>query len=80
MLRQEVLKLYREVVRTAYKVDKDRRTEIISWARSDFETHRFQSNEVFTFKFNNLNLKKLISQFGFLRRLLEDFFIVESKW
>ena len=46
MLRQEVLKLYREVLRTARKVDKDQRTEIIQWARSDFEVHRSQTNEV----------------------------------
>ncbi len=46
MLRQEVLKLYREVLRTARKVDKDQRTEIIQWARSDLEVHRSQTNEV----------------------------------
>lgn len=49
MLRQEVLKLYREVIRTAQKVDKERRAEIISWARSDLETHRSETNEVIHF-------------------------------
>jgi len=43
MLRQEVLKLYREVLRTAKKVDEKK--EIISWARSDIEQHRLQTDE-----------------------------------
>nr|CAH0111162.1 unnamed protein product [Daphnia galeata] len=45
MLRQEVLNLYREVLRTAQKLDGDQKSEIIKWARSDFETHRSQTNE-----------------------------------
>ncbi|XP_046447870.1 LYR motif-containing protein 2-like [Daphnia pulex] len=45
MLRQEVLNLYREVLRTARKVDRHQKDEIIKWARSDFETHRSHTNE-----------------------------------
>ena len=46
MVRQEVLKLYREILRTARKVDPNERLEIVSWARSDFELHRQQTDEV----------------------------------
>ena len=46
MMRQEVLKLYREVLRTSRKVDPNQRTEIVQWARTDIEQNRSQSNEV----------------------------------
>ena len=51
MLRQEVLKLYREVLRTAKKVDEKK--EIISWARSDIEQHRLQTDEVLSYTLNS---------------------------
>ena len=46
MLRQEVLKLYREVHRTARKVEPSQRADIIFWARTDIETHKTQTDEV----------------------------------
>lgn len=45
MLRQEVLKLYREVHRTARKVEPSQRADIIFWARTDIETHKTQTDE-----------------------------------
>ncbi|EDV56428.1 LYR motif-containing protein 2 [Drosophila erecta] len=47
MLRQEVLKLYREIFRTIRQVpDKNSQLELKSWARHDFQTNRHQSDEV----------------------------------
>ncbi|XP_016930540.3 LYR motif-containing protein 2 [Drosophila suzukii] len=47
MLRQEVLKLYREIFRTIRQVpDKNSQLELRSWARHDFETNRNQTDEV----------------------------------
>lgn len=58
MLRQEVLKLYREVLRTAYKAEKDQRVEIITWARNDFEQHRKETNEVLCYDELQKNIKR----------------------
>ncbi|KAH8290388.1 hypothetical protein KR054_002515 [Drosophila jambulina] len=47
MLRQEVLKLYREIFRTIRQVpDKSSQAELRAWARHDFQTNRNQSDEV----------------------------------
>lgn len=46
MLRQEVLKLYRDVLRTTRKLESNDRLEIAKWARADIEQHRQQSDEV----------------------------------
>jgi hypothetical protein len=46
MIRQEVLKLYREILRTTKYVDEKQKAEIITWARSDFEQNRNQTDEV----------------------------------
>ncbi|ALC40706.1 CG34229 [Drosophila busckii] len=47
MLRQEVLKLYREIWRTTRLVpDKQSQQELRDWARHDFQTNRSQSDEV----------------------------------
>ncbi|XP_068145682.1 LYR motif-containing protein 2 [Drosophila tropicalis] len=47
MLRQEVLKLYRDIFRTIRQVpDKHSQMELKAWARYDFETNRQQSDEV----------------------------------
>ncbi|XP_033254687.1 LYR motif-containing protein 2-like [Drosophila miranda] len=47
MLRQEVLKLYREIFRTIRQVpDKHSQAELRAWARHDFQTNRSQSDEV----------------------------------
>ncbi|EDW79689.1 uncharacterized protein Dwil_GK17885 [Drosophila willistoni] len=47
MLRQEVLKLYREIFRTIRQVpDKHSQMELKAWARHDFETNRQQCDEV----------------------------------
>jgi len=46
MLRQEVLKLYRDVLRTARKVEPSQRPDIINWARSDIEMNRSQVDEM----------------------------------
>ena len=51
MLRQEVLKLYREVLRTAKKVDEKK--EIINWARIDIEQHRLETDEVISCTLNS---------------------------
>ncbi|KAH8418646.1 hypothetical protein KR222_008445, partial [Zaprionus bogoriensis] len=47
MLRQEVLKLYREIWRTTRLVpDKHSQRELRDWARHDFQLNRGQSDEV----------------------------------
>lgn len=46
MLRQEVLKLYREIFRTVRKVpDINSRKELIDWARHDFRLNKNQTDE-----------------------------------
>lgn len=49
MLRQEVLKLYREVLRTARKVEPSQKSDIIYWARGDIEMNKMQTDEVGSF-------------------------------
>jgi len=44
LLRQESLKLYRQVLRVARQVGGHQRAEIEAWARSDFEQHRHQQD------------------------------------
>lgn len=47
MLRQEVLKLYREIFRTIRQVpDANSRTELRDWARSDFRTNAHHTDEL----------------------------------
>ncbi|XP_054736344.1 LYR motif-containing protein 2 [Anastrepha obliqua] len=47
MLRQEVLKLYREIFRTIRLVpDESNQRELREWARHDFRTHRGQTDEL----------------------------------
>ncbi|KAL7735859.1 hypothetical protein ACLKA6_017857 [Drosophila palustris] len=47
MLRQEVLKLYREIWRTTRLVpDKHSQRELREWARHDFQANRSQDDEV----------------------------------
>ncbi|XP_073813771.1 LYR motif-containing protein 2 [Musca autumnalis] len=47
MLRQEVLKLYREIFRTIKQVpDASSQYELKSWARHDFRTNQHQTDEV----------------------------------
>ncbi|XP_023160033.1 LYR motif-containing protein 2 [Drosophila hydei] len=47
MLRQEVLKLYREIWRTTRLVpDQHSRRELREWARHDFKANRNQNDEV----------------------------------
>ncbi|XP_036333075.1 LYR motif-containing protein 2 [Rhagoletis pomonella] len=47
MLRQEVLKLYREIFRTIRLVpDKTNQRELRDWARHDFRTHSGQTDEL----------------------------------
>ncbi|EDW60412.1 LYR motif-containing protein 2 [Drosophila novamexicana] len=47
MLRQEVLKLYREIWRTTRLVpDQHSRRELREWARHDFQANRNQDDEV----------------------------------
>ncbi|XP_011187960.1 LYR motif-containing protein 2 [Zeugodacus cucurbitae] len=47
MLRQEVLKLYREIFRTIRLVpDKSNQRELRDWARHDFRTHSGQTDEM----------------------------------
>ena len=77
MLRQEVLKLYREVLRTARKVDKDQRTEIIQWARSDFEVHRSQTNEVLP---SFPHFFHVVFTNSLYRKPSEAFFLMGNKW
>ncbi|XP_045769339.1 LYR motif-containing protein 2 [Maniola jurtina] len=46
LLRQEVLKLYREVFRTINKVpDESTRLELKEWARADFRNNKHHSDE-----------------------------------
>ncbi|XP_034829003.1 LYR motif-containing protein 2 [Maniola hyperantus] len=46
LLRQEVLKLYREVFRTIKKVpDESTRLELKEWARTDFRNNKHHSDE-----------------------------------
>ncbi|XP_067009389.1 LYR motif-containing protein 2 [Anabrus simplex] len=46
MLRQRVLKLYREILRSIYKVpDESSKKELLQWARCDFEKHRHHTDE-----------------------------------
>jgi len=46
MLRQEVLKLYREVLRTTRQVEPSQRPDIIFWARTEIEMNKTQIDEV----------------------------------
>lgn len=47
MLRQEVLKLYREIFRTIRKVpDESSRTELKAWARNDFRNNIHHTEEI----------------------------------
>ncbi|KAG4075683.1 hypothetical protein HA402_003508 [Bradysia odoriphaga] len=47
MLRQEVLKLYREIFRTIRKVpDESSRTELKEWTRSDFRNNIHHTEEI----------------------------------
>ena len=46
MLRQEVLKLYREVLRTTRQVEPSQRPDIIFWARTEIEMNKTQTDEV----------------------------------
>ncbi|XP_068617312.1 LYR motif-containing protein 2 [Battus philenor] len=46
LLRQEVLKLYREIFRTLRKVpDETTRLELKDWARSDFKNNKHHTDE-----------------------------------
>ncbi|XP_041980048.1 LYR motif-containing protein 2 [Aricia agestis] len=46
MIRQEVLKLYREIFRTIRKVpDKTTQQELKEWARSDFKNNKHNTDE-----------------------------------
>ncbi|XP_046977862.1 LYR motif-containing protein 2 [Vanessa cardui] len=46
LLRQEVLKLYRDIFRTIRKVaDENTRLELKEWARSDFKNNKHHSDE-----------------------------------
>lgn len=46
MLRQEILKLYRDIHRTIRKVpDESSRNELRSWARNDFRANKDQTDE-----------------------------------
>lgn len=47
MLRQEVLKFYRDIFRTIQKVpDKNSQQDLKNWARSDFRTNMHQTDEI----------------------------------
>lgn len=47
MLRQEVLKLYRDIFRTIRRVpDQNSRTELKEWARRDFRANLHHTDEV----------------------------------
>lgn len=47
MLRQQVLKLYREALRTIREVkDESQRRELQMWARHDFESNKHVEDEV----------------------------------
>ncbi|XP_052741176.1 LYR motif-containing protein 2 [Bicyclus anynana] len=46
LLRQEVLKLYRDIIRTLRKVpDESTRLELKEWARTDFRNNKHHSDE-----------------------------------
>ncbi|XP_057378644.1 LYR motif-containing protein 2-like [Daphnia carinata] len=60
MLRQEVLSLYREVLRTARKVD-GQKEEITKWARGDFEAHKSQTDEA-TIRGLLINGKRMVKE------------------
>ncbi|XP_047530995.1 LYR motif-containing protein 2 [Vanessa atalanta] len=46
LLRQEVLKLYRDIFRTIRKVsDENTRLELKEWARSDFKNNKHHNDE-----------------------------------
>lgn len=48
MLRTDALKLYRQILRQAYRLqDKTQREEICSWARDSFELQRHQNDEAY---------------------------------
>ena len=47
MLRQQVLKLYREFLKVIREVpDEENRKEILQWTRSDFKKNKHQTDEV----------------------------------
>ncbi|KAG5667949.1 hypothetical protein PVAND_015909 [Polypedilum vanderplanki] len=47
MLRQEVLKLYRDLIRTINKVpDESSRNELRQWLREDFKANKNQTDEI----------------------------------
>ena len=46
MLRQDVLNLYRDILRTIKKIPSDTdRKELLSWARDDFKRHKHYQDE-----------------------------------
>ncbi|CAH2269006.1 LYR motif-containing protein 2 [Pararge aegeria] len=46
LLRQEVLKLYRDIIRTVKKVpDESTRLELKEWARTDFRNNKHHNDE-----------------------------------
>ncbi|KPJ16111.1 LYR motif-containing protein 2 [Papilio machaon] len=46
LLRQEVLKLYRDIFRTLRKIsDENTRSELKEWARSDFRNNKHHTDE-----------------------------------
>lgn len=46
LLRQEVLKLYRDIFRTTHLItDKSTRSELEEWARSDFKNNKHHKDE-----------------------------------
>lgn len=47
MLRQEVLKLYRDIFRTIRQIsDKNTQRELREWARHDFQTNKTQTDQL----------------------------------
>lgn len=47
MLRQEVLSLYRSMLRSIKQIpDKDYRSELLEWARRDFRNNAHQTDEL----------------------------------
>lgn len=60
MLRQEVLKLYRDVFRTIRKVpDKNSHSELKEWARHDFRQNMHQTDELAIKMLMNHGLRSL---------------------
>uniref|UniRef100_A0A6B2EIK5 LYR motif-containing protein 2 n=1 Tax=Phlebotomus kandelakii TaxID=1109342 RepID=A0A6B2EIK5_9DIPT len=45
MLRQEVLRLYRDIFRTIRRVPRDGQQELQEWARRDFRTNSHHTDE-----------------------------------